>query len=180
MRSASLALACLFASAPVFAQTAAQTAQQPAMAHAHEAATPSTSLTVTGPTGKVLKVSPEDLKALPHKSVEVFNEHSKAKETYTGVPLAELLKQVDAPTGEKLRGKLYLLGVIAEGTDHYRVLYSLAEVDSANHTGNVLVADQIDGKPIATDGAFKLVSTEEKRPARWVRNLTAITVKAVD
>jgi len=53
-------------------------------------------------------------------------------------------------------------------------------VDSANHTGDVLVADQIDGKPIATDGAFKLVSTEEKRPARWVRNLTAITVKAIE
>ncbi|MGO4210850.1 hypothetical protein AB4043_08500, partial [Terriglobus sp. YAF25] len=119
MRPVILALACVFIALPVFAETAAQTTQQPAMAHAHEATTPSTSLTVTGPTGKVLKVSPEDLKAMPHKSVEVFNEHSKAKETYTGVPLTDLLKQVDVPTGEKLRGKLYLLGVIVEGTDHY-------------------------------------------------------------
>ncbi|WP_263409694.1 molybdopterin-binding protein [Terriglobus tenax] len=172
MRDSCLALVLTLASLPVLAQSA-----QP-MAHAPASA--STSLTITGPGGKVLKLSPEDLKAMPHKTAEVFNEHAKAKESYSGVPLSDLLKQVDAPTGEKLRGKLYLLGVIAEGADHYRVLYSLAETDPANHTGDVLIADQVDGKPIDKDGAFKLISTEEKRPARWVRNLTAITVKPVE
>jgi hypothetical protein len=44
----------------------------------------------------------------------------------------------------------------------------------------VIVADTQDGKPIAADGTFKLVSTEEKRPARWVRNLASITVKAAE
>lgn len=174
MRHARLALACALLATPAFAQQASSAAME------HKPAAPSTTLTLTGPTGKVLKLSPEDLKAMPHKTVEVFKEHTKAKETYSGVPLSDLLKQVDAPTGEKLRGKLYLLGVLAEGTDHYRVLYSLAETDPVNHTGDVLVADQLNGNPITTDGAFKLISTEEKRPARWVRNLTAITVKSVE
>jgi hypothetical protein len=41
------------------------------------------------------------------------------------------------------------------------------------------VADSIGGRALDKDGAFKLVSTEEKRPARWVRNLTRIAVVAV-
>jgi hypothetical protein len=69
-----------------------------------------------------------------------------------------------------------MIGVIAEGTDGYRVLYSLVETDPTIHSGQVLVADTLDGKPLADDGAFKIISTEEKRPARWVRNLDKITV----
>jgi hypothetical protein len=69
-----------------------------------------------------------------------------------------------------------MIGVIAEGMDSYRVLYSLAEVDPAIHTGDVIVADTIDGQKLGKDGAFKMVSSEEKRPARWVRNLSSISV----
>ena len=72
-----------------------------------------------------------------------------------------------------------MTGVVAEGTDHYSVLYSLAEVDPSIHTGDVIVADSMDGHPLDKDGAFKLISTEEKRPARWVRNLTQIAVVTV-
>ncbi len=45
--------------------------------------------------------------------------------------------------------------------------------------GDVIVADSQDGQKLAKDGAFKMVSTEEKRPARWVRNLSQITVVEV-
>lgn len=38
----------------------------------------------------------------------------------------------------------------------------------------------MDGKKLGKDGAFKLVSTEEKRPARWVRNLMDISVVEVN
>jgi hypothetical protein len=92
------------------------------------------------------------------------------------VPLTELLAKVGVPLGEQVRGKLFLTGIVAEGTDHYGVLYALAEVDPSIHAGEVLVADSVDGHKLEKDGAFKMVSTEEKRPARWVRNLTSITV----
>jgi hypothetical protein len=137
---------------------------------------PSTQLTIKTYDGKTLTLSPDELAALPHKSVEVFNAHSKAKETYSGVPLADLLSKVDVPLGEKVRGKLFLIGIIAEGTDHYGVLYSLSEVDPSLHTGDVIVADKLDGQKLEKDGAFKMVSSEERRPARWVRNLTSISV----
>ncbi len=42
--------------------------------------------------------------------------------------------------------------------------------------GPVLVADAMDGKPITDNGPLQLVTSGEKRPARWVRNLVAIRV----
>jgi hypothetical protein len=138
--------------------------------------TPSTHLTIKTYEGKTLTLSPDELAALPHKSVSVLNAHSKANETYSGVPLADLLSKVGVPLGENVRGKLFMIGVVAEGMDNYRVLYSLAEVDPAIHTGDVIVADTLDGQKLTKDGAFKMVSSEEKRPARWVRNLTSISV----
>ena len=61
-----------------------------------------------------------------------------------------------------------------------------AKIDPRNYTchtlkrtGDVSVADEVDGKRLGGDGAFKLVSTEERRPARWVRNLAEISVVEV-
>jgi Oxidoreductase molybdopterin binding domain len=141
---------------------------------------PSTQLTIRTYEGKTLTLSPNELAALPHKSVVVFNAHNKANETYSGVPLADLLSTAGVPLGESVRGKLFMTGIVAEGTDNYGVLYSLAEVDPSIHTGDVIVADMLDGKRLEKDGAFKMVSSEERRPARWVRNLTAISVVKVE
>ena len=144
------------------------------------ATTPSTQLSIQGPDGKSITLSPEDFAALPHKTVSVFNAHSKANEKYSGVALTDLLAKVGVPLGENVRGKGFLTGVIAEGTDKYSVLYALAEVDSSIHAGDVIVADSVDDHKLDKDGAFKMVSTEEKRPARWVRNLTSIKVVEVN
>jgi hypothetical protein len=146
----------------------------------HSAPSPSTHLTIKTYDGKTLTLSPEELAALPHKSVSVFNAHGKANETYSGVPLADLLGKVGVPLGESVRGKLFLTGVVASGADGYGVLYSLAEVDPSIHTGDVIVADSVDGKKLDKDGAFKMVSSEERRPARWVRNLASISVIKVE
>jgi hypothetical protein len=143
-------------------------------------ASPSTQLTIKTYEGKTLTLSPSELAALPHKTVAVFNAHTKAQEQYAGVPLADLLAKVGVRSGEDVRGKLFLLGIVASGTDGYGVLYSLAEVDPAIHTGEVIVADTLDGQKLSKDGAFKLVSSEERRPARWVRNLTSISVVKVE
>jgi hypothetical protein len=137
---------------------------------------PSAQLTIKTYDGKTLTLSPADLAALPHKSVAVFNAHSKANETYSGVLLADLLNKVGVPLGENVRGKLFMIGIVASGTDGYGVLYSLAEVDPAIHTGDVIVADSLDGQKLTKDGAFKMVSSEDRRPARWVRNLTSVSV----
>lgn len=67
--------------------------------------------------------------------------------------------------------------VIAEGADGYRVVFSLAELDSGILESDVIVADIMDGAPIGGKiGPLRLVAPHEKRPARWVRMLKSITV----
>jgi hypothetical protein len=56
---------------------------------------------------------------------------------------------------------------------------ALAEVDPSFHSGEVIVADTMNGQPLdAKSGPFKMVVTEDKRPARWVRNLVSIELKS--
>jgi hypothetical protein len=118
--------------------------------------------------------TPATLAALPHKTITVFNEHAKANQTYSGVALIDLLKPLGVP--DKPHGKDLRLYLVAEGSDGYEALYAVAETNPDVHDGTVIVADAMDGKALADSGPLQLVSTEEKRPARWVRNLVAIRV----
>jgi hypothetical protein len=86
-------------------------------------------LELRGLDGQHVMISAADLQPLPHKTIQVQNAHTGATETYQGVELSLLLTRVDAPLGQKLHGKALATCVVAEGTDNYRVVYSLAEVD---------------------------------------------------
>jgi hypothetical protein len=116
------------------------------------------------------------LAPLPHVTINVYNEHAKANETFSGVPLMSLLAPLGVST--KPHGADFRLYVVAEGSDGYQVVYSIGEVNPDVHDGTVLVADSVDGKPLADHGPMQLVATGEKRPARWVRNLVAVRVES--
>jgi hypothetical protein len=124
--------------------------------------------------GKSSEWTPATLATLPHKTLNVYNEHAKANQTYTGVELIDLLKPLGV--AEKPRGKDFRLYVVVEGSDGYQVVYSIGEITPDVHDGTVIVADSLDGKPIGETGPLQLVLTGEKRPARWVHNLVAIRV----
>lgn len=68
----------------------------------------------------------------------------------------------------------------ATGTDFYFVVYSGAELEPAMHVGDVIVATKRNGEGLGNAGQLMLVSTEDKIPARWVRNLTSISLLPVD
>jgi hypothetical protein len=53
-------------------------------------------------------------------------------------------------------------------------------VEPSEHAGDVIVASSMDGKGLGADGNLKLISTEDKKPQRWVRNLSAITMKMAE
>ena len=120
-----------------------------------------------------------EIRALPHVDVKVHNGHTNTDETYSGVPLVVLLAKVDAPLGENLRGKALTNYVVVTGSDGYSVLLSLAEVDPMFHDGQIVVADSRDGQPLTTSGPYQLIVSEDKRPARWVRNLISIAVQSI-
>jgi hypothetical protein len=118
--------------------------------------------------------TPATLASLPHKTVTVCNIHVKASQTYTGVSLMELLTRLGVPAMQ--HGKDLRLYLVAEGSDGYQAVYSVAEVNPDAHDAAVIVADSVDGKPLAGSGPLQLVAAGDKRPARWVRNLVAVRV----
>ena len=118
--------------------------------------------------------TPAALAALPHTTVSVYNVRAKVNQSYSGVPLINLLAKLGVP--DKPMGKQLRLYVVAAGSDGYEVVYSLGEITPEVHDATVLVADSEDGKPITDDGPLKLVATGEKGPERWVRNLVAVRV----
>ena len=68
--------------------------------------------------------------------------------------------------------------IVAEASDGYRVVYSLAELDSDFQDSEVIVADTLNGAPLAEkQGPFKMVAPHDKRPARWIRMLKSLTVR---
>jgi hypothetical protein len=126
-----------------------------------------------------LRLKVADLKSIPRTTVTVHNEHSQADETYAGVRLADVLGKLGAPLGHDLRGVGLSAYIVATGSDGYVAVIALAEADPSFHSGEVIVADTMNGAPLdAKSGPFKLVVTEDKRPARWVRNLITIELKS--
>src|ERR1700677_3093555 len=85
--------------------------------------------------GQTNTLTAADLKALPQETVTFHNVHTKADETYTGVPLTDLLAKYGAPTGDKLRGKGLSEYIAATGSNGYKAVLSLAETDPAFHPG---------------------------------------------
>ena len=177
MRRTVLALAFTLvnlATLPCFAQQAKAPEQ-----HEHKAAAPSTTLTLKAG-GKTITYTLGDLQAMPQRKLTVHNGHSQVDETYTGVGLSDLLTSAGFSTDGPAAKNIYHSYLRVEGTDKYYVLYSASEVEPALREGDTIVAYSVDGKPLNVDGAFKLVESGEKKPARWVRNLSAITIVTVE
>jgi hypothetical protein len=128
--------------------------------------------------GKSAEWTPATLSALPHTTLTVYNEHIKASQTFSGVPLIDLLTPLGVTA--KPHGKEFQFYLVAEGSDGYKVVFSVAEITPDVHDATVIVADTMDGKPLATSGPLQLVATGEKRPARWVRNLVAVRVQTAE
>jgi hypothetical protein len=117
---------------------------------------------------------------MPQKNVTAHNEHTKAMESYSGVALGDVLAKAGFAVSTATHRTMLRSYLKAEGTDRYWVLYSVTVVEGSEHEGEVIVAISMDGRGLGADGEIKLVSTEDKKPQRWVRNLTAIEMKSAE
>jgi DMSO/TMAO reductase YedYZ molybdopterin-dependent catalytic subunit len=134
-------------------------------------------LRISGAVATPLVLTVADLKKMPRKTLSVLNPHDKKQESYEGVLLEEILRRAGVPQGDQLRGPAMATYVLAEAEDGYRVVFSLAELDSGILDSGIIVADTLDGVALpAKVGPFRLVAPHEKRPARWVRMLKSLTV----
>ena len=133
-------------------------------------------LTIVGDGGKSISLAPADLKGLPRTRVEVKTEDGITN-VYEGVLIGELLKRAGAPLGSELRGNAVASYVVASASDGYQVLFSLAELDPAFTSNDIIVADTIDGKPLfAYQGPLRIVAPKDSRAARSIRMLEKLEV----
>lgn len=157
------------------------TVEKPHAESAGETAKPLAVLTIVGTGGLRGVFTPETLKEYPQTTVTILDHHTNKQETYSGVPLMDLLAKLGVAHGKDLMGKALGQYVVATGSDGYVSVVALGEVDPEFHPGQVLVADAMDGKPLdAKAGPFRLVVTEDKRPARSVRNLVRLEVRTAE
>ena len=136
----------------------------------------SPSLTVDGGNGKTITLTAADLSKLPQQTIKTTDHDTPA--TFEGVLLSDVLAKVDVPTGEKLRGKLLTSILSVEAADGYKVVFALPELDPAFTDRRVYLATKRDGKPLSEkEGPFRIIIPDEKRPTRWVRQVTALKIR---
>ena len=137
---------------------------------------PATSLKVGGDVRTPLSLTPDDLKSMPRTQVEIKDEDGRLVR-YEGVLVGEVLKRAGAPLGSELRGNAMATYVVAAATDGYQVVFSLAELDPAITSSQIIIADTVDGKPLfAYQGPLRIVAPKDARPARSVRMLERLEV----
>jgi hypothetical protein len=118
-----------------------------------------------------------DLEALPR--VKVTTDKPGASTVFEGVALEAVLEKAGLPFGETLRGKRLASCLLVEAADGYRAVIALPELDPAFSDKQIILAFSKDGKPLDDkEGPYRIVIPEEKRMARWVRQVT--TLKIVD
>ncbi|HET6552689.1 MAG TPA: molybdopterin-dependent oxidoreductase [Dyella sp.] len=102
--------------------------------------------------------------------------HEEKSSEWRGVALRDILLRAGAPLDKPLRGKALAMVVRVTATDHYQVVFALSDFDPSLGNAPVLLVDQRDGQPLASDGPFRLLVKGDQRPARWVRSVSSIEV----
>jgi hypothetical protein len=114
---------------------------------------------------------------LPRLRIRAADEKG-VESVWEGTPLYEVLKAAGAKFGEALRGPALANYLLVEATDGYRVVFALPELDPAFSDRVFLLADRRDGKPMnEKEGRLRIVVPDEKRHARWVRQVTAMSIR---
>ncbi|HMJ68568.1 MAG TPA: molybdopterin-dependent oxidoreductase [Cyclobacteriaceae bacterium] len=136
------------------------------------------SVTIDGEVTKSLKLSVADLKKFPPTEVKTKDRDGK-EHVYKGTLLSVVLDSAGVTLGKDLRGENLVKYVRVKAADGYKVVYSLAEIDPGFTSNTILLATQVDGKPLPKgEGPFRIIAPLENRPTRWAREVTSITVIA--
>jgi DMSO/TMAO reductase YedYZ molybdopterin-dependent catalytic subunit len=131
---------------------------------------------IEGDVPRAITLSADQIRALPRQRIRA-TDHGKPPATYEGVALADVLGQAGVEFGATLRGPRLASYLVVEAADGYRAVFALAELDSAFVAEPVLLVDTMDGQPLpAAAGPYRIVAPNEKRPARWVRQVTVLRV----
>lgn len=139
-------------------------------------------LTVSGQVADPASFTPITLAALNQTTTETATFLSGAgqvSDTYTGVSLWTLLQDQGLVTDPAIKNDILRFGVVATGSDGYRALVSLGEIDPAfgNQPDLVAYADTAGQLgPDGSAGAMRLVVPGDHAGGRYVSNLVDLRV----
>lgn len=133
-------------------------------------------LTVTGIVTHPLRLRAADLATWKRASVRA-KDHDGKEYLFSGVALGDILLKAGAPLGAQLHGKQMATYVLVRATDGYEVTFALPELDTGFTDRTILLADEMDGKPLPPGiGPLRIVVPGEKKHARWIRSVTSLVV----
>jgi DMSO/TMAO reductase YedYZ molybdopterin-dependent catalytic subunit len=138
-----------------------------------------TLLSIDGEVERPLKLSRSDLEKLPRQSVKAKGPDGKESE-FEGVTLVEILRLAGAKVGNQLRGTHLATYLVVKAADGYQVVFSLPELDPVFTDRLTLLADHRDQKPMGgSEGPLRIVIPDEKKHARWVRQVISLAIRRV-
>jgi hypothetical protein len=136
-------------------------------------------LTVQSEAGKQVVLNRSDLEALPHVKVNAA-EHGASPVEFEGVNLRSVLEKGGVSFGDSMKGKRLANCLLVEAADGYRAVIALPEMDPAFTDKQIVLAFLRDGKPLGEkEGPYRVVIPDEKRMARWVRQVTTLKIVEV-
>lgn len=137
-------------------------------------AAPCQQITIASETGKST-LTRSDLEALPH--IKVTTGKTDDPVQFEGVALKSVLEKAGVTFGESLKGKRLATCLLVEASDGYRVVFALPELDPAFTAKQTLLVWLRNGKPLdEKEGPYRIVIPDEKRMARWVRQVTTLKI----
>ena len=132
--------------------------------------------TISGEVLKPLTLSLKELSAMETSETKGKDKDGK-EHTFKGILLWKVLSSAGVTLGKDLRGENLAKYVLVKASDGYQVIFSLPEIDPEFSDKTILLAYQVDGKPLAAnEGPFRLVVPEDKKHARWIRQLSSIQI----
>jgi DMSO/TMAO reductase YedYZ molybdopterin-dependent catalytic subunit len=137
-------------------------------------------ISITGAVEQPLTFHAPALATFPRQTLQV-RDHDGRERVFEGVALVELLQRGGVALGKDLRGDRMVTYVVVGAADGYRVVFALPEIDPAFSDRLILLADRRDQQPLsAKEGPLRLIVPGEKRQARWVRQVTSVTVRRAE
>lgn len=137
----------------------------------------SETLSVEGHVAHPLKLTLEQVKALPPVTISLTfqSDHGPQTGTYTGALLLDILKEAAPVDQGSDMGAPWRHTIIATGHDGYGVAVSIGEIDPRFAGKQVLIAYERDGQPMKGQ-TFRMVVPGDAHGGRSVNDLATLTI----
>ncbi len=98
----------------------------------------------------------------------------------SGVRLWDVLQKAGTPSAEASGRQRAVMYIRLTGADGQSAVVSLVEFDPSFSSRVVLLVDRRQGKPLdESEGPWRAILPDDRRHARWIRGLAAISVETL-